>query len=75
MATATTKIISNKADVHPHQWKASMDVGGSRYGSRVSTHWGEIIPDGIGAFGATPSVYPGCQLVLRSGVLDRLTSH
>jgi hypothetical protein len=27
------------------------NVGGSRYGSLVGTPWGEIIPDGIGAFG------------------------
>jgi hypothetical protein len=27
------------------------NVGGSQYGSLVSTPWGEIVPDGIGAFG------------------------
>ena len=29
----------------------SVNIGGNRYGSLVSTPWGEIVPDAIGAFG------------------------
>lgn len=29
----------------------AVNVGGDRYGSLVGTPWGEVIPDGIGAFG------------------------